>query len=78
MNHECVIGAGPLSSRTASIGAPFGCVIAERETGEVLAECVNDAEKGPILHGETASIMDLLGSLPDAEWTCPILYITAE
>ena len=78
MNHECVTGAGPSSSRTACIGAPFGCVIAERETGEVLAECVNDAEKSSILHGQTAAIMDLLGSLPDTEWTRSILYTTAE
>ena len=58
--------------------APFGCVIAERETGEILAEGVNDAERSPILHGETAAIMDLVASSPDAEWTNLVLYTTAE
>ena len=58
--------------------APFGCVIADRETGEILAEGVNDAERSPILHGETAAIMDLVASSPDAEWTNLVLYTTAE
>ena len=58
--------------------APFGCVIAEPETGGILAEGVNDAEKSPILHGETAAIMDLVASDPDAEWTRLVLYTTAE
>jgi tRNA(Arg) A34 adenosine deaminase TadA len=50
----------------------------DRETGEVLAEGVNDAEKSLILHGETAAIMDLVGSHPDAGWTRIVLYTTAE
>ena len=58
--------------------APFGCVIADRETGEILAEGVNDAEESPILHGEIAAIMDLGVSDPDAEWTRLVLYTTAE
>ncbi|MDP9410196.1 MAG: nucleoside deaminase [Actinomycetota bacterium] len=58
--------------------APFGCVIADPKSGEVLAEGVNDAEKSPILHGETAAIMNLVGSRPDAEWTRLVLYTTAE
>ncbi len=36
--------------------APFGCMIADAETDEVVAEGLNDAEKSPILHGETAAI----------------------
>ncbi len=36
--------------------APFGYMIADAETDEVVAEGLNDAEKSPILHGETAAI----------------------
>ena len=58
--------------------APFGCVIADGETGEILAEGLNDAEKSPILHGETAAIMDLIEKHPDADPSGLVLYTTAE
>ena len=58
--------------------APFGCVIADGETGEILAEGLNDAEKSPILHGETAAIMDLIERRPDADTSAVVLYTTAE
>ncbi len=58
--------------------APFGCVIADVESAGILAEGVNDAEKSPILHGETAAIMNLVGSRPDADWARMTLYTTAE
>ena len=46
---------------------PFGCVIADRETGEVLAEGLNAAEKNPILHGEIDAILNLAGADPNAD-----------
>ena len=58
--------------------APFGCVIADAETGEVVAEGLNDAEKSPILHGETAAIIDLAEKRPDADPSRLVLYTTAE
>ncbi|CAA9422717.1 MAG: hypothetical protein AVDCRST_MAG78-1148 [uncultured Rubrobacteraceae bacterium] len=58
--------------------APFGTVIADGETGQVLAEGLNDAEKNPILHGEIDAILNLAGSDPDAAWTQLVLYTTAE
>ena len=58
--------------------APFGCVIADGESGEILAEGVNDAEKSPILHGETAAIMDLVGRSPEVDPSGLVLYTTAE
>jgi tRNA(adenine34) deaminase len=57
---------------------PFGCVIVDGETGEVLAEGLNDAEKNPILHGEIDAILNLAGTDPDADWTRLVLYTTAE
>ncbi|MDQ3377734.1 MAG: nucleoside deaminase [Actinomycetota bacterium] len=58
--------------------APFGCVIVDGRTGEILAEGLNDAEKSPILHGETAAVMDLFDRRPDADPSDIVLYTTAE
>ena len=58
--------------------APFGCVIVEEATGGVLAEGLNDAEKSPILHGETAAVMDLFDRRPGVDPTGLVLYTTAE
>lgn len=57
---------------------PFGCVIVDRETGEILAEDLNDDEKNPILHGETVAIMNLIDTHPDVERGRLVLYTTAE
>lgn len=58
--------------------APFGCVIADAETGETLAEGLNDAEKSPVLHGETDAIIRLARERPGVEWGRTVLYTTAE
>ena len=57
--------------------APFGCVIVEK-AGEILAEGLNDAEKSPILHGETAAMIDLFDGRPGADPSDLVLYTTAE
>ena len=58
--------------------APFGCVIADRETGDIVAEGLNDAESIPIVHGETDAILRLGESRPDVDWSGLVLYTTAE
>ena len=58
--------------------APFGCVIVDGETGRILAEGLNDAEKSPILHGETAAVMNLFDVRPDVDTSNLVLYTTAE
>ena len=58
--------------------APFGCVIVDGETGEILAEGLNDADRSPILHGETAAIMDLVDRKPVVDPSIVVLYTTAE
>jgi tRNA(adenine34) deaminase len=58
--------------------APFGCVIVDRETGEVLAEGLNDAERSPVFHGETAAVMDLFEKRPGVDASGFTLYTTAE
>jgi tRNA(adenine34) deaminase len=58
--------------------APFGCVIVDGQTGETLAEGLNDAEKSPVLHGETAAVMNLFDEHPDVDPSGLVLYTTAE
>jgi tRNA(adenine34) deaminase len=58
--------------------APFGCVIVEGETGEIVAEGLNDVQRNPVLHGETAAILNLAEAHPDADRTRMTLYTTAE
>jgi len=58
--------------------APFGCIIANGESGEILAEGLNDAEKSPILHGETAAVMNLFDGQPNADPSNLVVYTTAE
>lgn len=58
--------------------APFGCVIVEGATGEVVAEGLNDAEKSPVLHGETAAVMELFDKRPDVDTSGLVLHTTAE
>ena len=58
--------------------APFGCVISDVDTGEVLAEGLNDAETSPILHGETDAVIRLARERPNVDWGRTVLYTTAE
>lgn len=58
--------------------APFGCVIANGETNEIVAEGLNDAEKSPILHGETDAVIRLFEKNPDTDTSSLVLYTTAE
>lgn len=57
--------------------APFGCVISD-ESGQIVAEAVNDAERSPILHGETAALILLFDRDPAADTSNLTLYTTAE
>jgi tRNA(Arg) A34 adenosine deaminase TadA len=58
--------------------APFGCVIVDKEIGEVVAEGLNDAEKSPVLHGETDAVIRLFENDPDTDASRLVLYTTAE
>jgi tRNA(Arg) A34 adenosine deaminase TadA len=58
--------------------APFGAVIVERETGEVVAEGLNRAEKNPVWHGEIGAIINCAENRPGVDWTRLVLYTTAE
>lgn len=55
--------------------APFGTVIADRGTGEIVAEGLNEAGSNPIWHGEMTALRNLDGSADRSRLT---LYTTAE
>lgn len=56
--------------------APFGAVIVDSKTSEVVAEGVNREEENPIWHGEMVALHAL--SVPSADRSRLILYTTAE
>lgn len=58
--------------------APFGCVILNSETGEVVAEGLNDEERSPVLHGETDAVMRLFEESARVDTSRLVLYTTAE
>ncbi|MGH3148210.1 MAG: nucleoside deaminase [Rubrobacter sp.] len=58
--------------------APFGAVIVDEDSGQLLAEGLNEVEKNPVLHGEVAAIMRCAEAHPDADWSRMTLYTTAE
>ena len=58
--------------------APFGCVIADTGSGEILSEGLIDAEKSPTLHDETAAIGVLIERRPGPETSRLAPYTTAE
>ncbi len=57
---------------------PFGAVIADGRSGEVVAEGWNRTADNPVWHGEIDAISRLAQSGPGAEWPHLILYTTAE
>ncbi len=58
--------------------APFGAVIVADDSGQFLAEGLNEGEKNPVWHGELAAIMGCAEAHPDADWSRMTLYTTAE
>lgn len=58
--------------------SPFGAVIVDGESGEVLAEAFNEGHRNPVRHGETAAIYDCAERYSGVDWSRLTLYTTAE
>jgi tRNA(Arg) A34 adenosine deaminase TadA len=58
--------------------APFGAVIVNPDSGEVLAHGVNDARANPLLHAEIACMNDYLARHGNRGWEPLLLYVTGE
>jgi len=57
---------------------PFGAVIVDRDTGEVVAEGWNKSDDNPTLHGEIDAINRLVVAAPGTDGSRLVLYTTAE
>lgn len=57
---------------------PFGALLVNRFTREVVAEGLNDAKTCPVRHGEIDAIERCAATLPDVDWSELWLYTTAE
>jgi len=57
---------------------PFGTLLVDRFTREVVAEGLNDAKACPVRHGEIDAIERWALIHPDANWSELCLYTTAE
>ena len=61
-----------------ALDRPFGAVIVDRETGEVVAEGWNRSDDNPTLHGEIDAINRLVLAAPGIDGSRIVLYTTAE
>jgi tRNA(Arg) A34 adenosine deaminase TadA len=57
---------------------PFGAVIVQRATGDIVAEGFNRSSESPTFHGEIDAINRCAESHPSIDWTGLDLYTTAE
>lgn len=57
---------------------PFGAVIVNDQSGELLASGVNKAGEHPALHGEMVAMNDYVGRHGNEGWTSTMLYTTGE
>lgn len=58
--------------------APFGAVVVNRNTGEVVCRGVNASHEDPTLHGEIAAINACAARDPEPPWADLALYTSAE
>jgi tRNA(Arg) A34 adenosine deaminase TadA len=58
--------------------APFGAMVVNRKTGEVVCQGVNASHENPTLHGEIAAINACAARDPDLPWADMALYASAE
>jgi tRNA(adenine34) deaminase len=57
---------------------PFGAVIVDHESGEVLGQGVNRSLENPVFHGEIVAINDYVTRHGDLTWDRATLYSTGE
>ena len=58
--------------------APFGALIVDQTSGEILAEGLNSSISNPTLHGEIDALNNFSKLYPKSKFTNTILYTTAE
>ena len=58
--------------------APFGTVLVDDRSGEIVAEGLNRSHDNPVLHGELDAINRCAAEHPGIDWSRLRLYTTAE
>ena len=58
--------------------APFGALLVDVETGQIVAEGVNRGRENPTWHGEIDVINRCAAEHPEADWARLRMYTTAE
>jgi tRNA(Arg) A34 adenosine deaminase TadA len=58
--------------------APFGALLVDDRTGEIVAEGLNRSHENPVLHGEIDAIGRCAAEHPGIDWSGLRLYTTAE
>ena len=58
--------------------APFGALLVDRQTGQVVAEGLNRWQENPTWHGEIDAINRCAAESPGVTWSGLRLYTTAE
>ncbi len=58
--------------------APFGAVVVNRKTGEVVCQGVNASHESPTFHGEIVAINACAAKDPGLPWADMALYASAE
>src|SRR6056297_3775167 len=66
--------------RVAGMNAayPFGTVLVDRETNQIVAEGVNRGQENPTWHGEIDAINRFAAAESEQSWSQLSLYTTAE
>ena len=57
---------------------PFGTVLVDTESWEIVAEGLNDSQSSPVRHGEIDAIERCAAAHPNIDWSKLWLYTTAE
>ena len=75
--HESAMQAAiAMGAQNASY--PFGAVITDANSGEILAKGVNQTFRNPVLHGEMVCINNYIDQRGNKNWGERILYTTGE
>lgn len=76
-NHELAMRAAINIAKQNST-YPFGAVMTNAFSGEILAKGVNTTFENPLLHGEIACINNYISQYGNKNWAKLILYTTGE
>lgn len=75
--HETAMRAA-ITMAAQNAAYPFGAVITNAKSGEILAKGVNQTSQNPVLHGEMVCIDNYVSQQGNKNWGDCVLYTTGE